>query len=109
MKNEPVSRIARQVLPWTWAGFAVMFVSGVLLSIAEAATNYFNWAFRVKLILLILVGINPLIFHLTVYRKVNTWDVANVTPTRARAAAVCSLALWASIIVAGRLIAYVNM
>jgi hypothetical protein len=109
MRQEPVSRVARQVLPWTWAGFAVMFVSGVLLSIAEAATNYFNWAFRIKLILLVLVGLNPLIFHLGVYRKVSSWDLATVTPTRARAAAVCSLSLWASIIVAGRLIAYLNM
>lgn len=108
MKREPVTRIARQVLPWTWAGFAVMFVTGVLLSIAEAATNYFNWAFRIKLILLLLVGINPLIFHLTIYRKVSSWDLADVTPLQARAAAVCSLALWASIIVFGRLIAYVN-
>lgn len=109
MKNEPVSRIARQVLPWTWAGFSVMFVTGVLLSIAESATNYFNWAFRIKLILLVLVGLNPLIFHLGVFRNVNSWDVAGATPPRARAAAVCSLALWAGIIVAGRLIAYVNM
>ncbi len=109
MKREPVSRIARQVLPWTWAGFAVMFVTGLLLSIAEAATNYFNWAFRIKMVLLLLVGINPLIFHLTIFRKVNTWDVANVTPLRARLAAISSLVLWASIIVFGRLIAYVNM
>jgi hypothetical protein len=86
-----------------------MFVTGLLLSIAEAATNYFNWAFRIKLILLVLVGLNPLIFHLTVYRQVNSWDLASITPGRARAAAVCSLVLWASIIVAGRLIAYVNM
>jgi hypothetical protein len=109
MKREPVSRIAHQVLPWTWAGFAVMFVTGILLSIAEAATNYFNWAFRIKLVLLLLVGINPLIFHLTIYRKVNTWDLANVTPRRARFAAISSLVLWASIIVFGRLIAYVNL
>lgn len=108
MKREPVSGIARQVLPWTWAGFAVMFVTGVLLSIAESATDYFNWAFRLKLILLLLVGLNPLIFHLTVYRNVSAWDKAKVTPRGARAAAVMSLILWASIIVAGRLIAYVN-
>jgi len=109
MKRRPVSSIAREVLPWTWAGFAVMFITGILLSIAEAATNYYNWAFRIKLILLLLVGLNPLIFHLTVYRKVNSWDVSNVTPVRARAAAICSLVLWTGIIVAGRLIAYVNM
>jgi len=109
LKREPVSTVARQVLPWTWGGFAVMFVTGVLLSIAESATNYFNWAFRLKLILLLLVGLNPLIFHLNIYRKVDTWDLAVPTPRRARAAAICSLVLWASIIVTGRLIAYVNM
>jgi len=108
MKKEPVSRIARQLLPWTWAGFAVMFVTGLLLWIAESQTSYSNWAFRAKMVLLLLVGINPLIFHLTIYREVNTWDLANVTPRRARFAAVSSLVLWASIIVFGRLIAYVN-
>jgi hypothetical protein len=108
MKREPVSSIARQVLPWTWLGFSIMFVTGLLLSIAEAATNYFNLAFRIKLLLLLLVGINPLIFHLTIYRSVNTWDVANVTPLRARATAACSLALWTGIIIAGRMIAYIH-
>jgi hypothetical protein len=108
MKREPVSRVAHQVLPWTWSGFAVMFTTGLLLSIAESATNYHNMAFRVKLLLLLLVGLNPLIFHLTIYRSVNTWDVANVTPARARAAATCSLVLWAGIIIAGRMIAYLH-
>jgi hypothetical protein len=108
MKREPVSRIARQVLPWTWTGFVVMFVTGLLLSIAESATNYFNLAFRIKLLLLLLVGLNPLIFHLTIYRSVSTWDVANVTPLRARVAATCSLTLWVGIIVAGRMIAYLH-
>lgn len=108
MKREPVSTIARQVLPWTWAGFFVMFATGLLLSIAEAATNYYNMAFRIKLVLLILVGLNPLIFHSSIFRKVGDWDVAKTIPLRARAAAVCSLVLWAGIIVAGRMIAYLE-
>lgn len=108
MKREPVSVIARQVLPWTWAGFAVMFVTGLLLSIAEAATNYYNLAFRVKVVLLVLVGLNPLIFHSSVFRKVESWDLAKTTPLRARVAAVCSLLLWSGIIVAGRMIAYLE-
>lgn len=108
MRREPVSRIGRQVLPWTWTGFIVMFISGLLLSIAESATNYHNVAFRIKLLLLVLVGLNPLIFHLTIYRSVNSWDIANVTPLRARAAATCSLVLWTGIIVAGRMIAYLH-
>jgi hypothetical protein len=108
MKREPVSRIGRQVLPWTWAGFSIMFITGVLLSIAESATNYDNLAFRIKLLLLLLVGLNPLIFHLTIYRSVKLWDVAKVTPLRARAAAACSIVLWTGIIIAGRMIAYLH-
>lgn len=108
MRREPVSGIARQVLPWTWAGFIVMFITGLLLSIAEAATNYYNLAFRIKLVLLLLVGLNPLIFHLSVYRRVADWDISAITPLRARAAAFCSLFLWAGIIVAGRMIAYLE-
>jgi uncharacterized membrane protein len=96
------------VLPWTWVGVAIMFATGLLLSVAEAATNYYNLAFRIKLILLLLVGLNPLIFHLSVYRKVASWDNAVITPRRARVAATCSLLLWAGIIIAGRMIAYLE-
>jgi len=106
LKKEPVSQVARQILPLTWTGFAVMAVSGLLLFWAEAAKNYVNVAFRVKVVLLFLVGLNPLLFHLTVYRRVDSWDVAPVTPLRARTAAALSLALWSGIIIAGRAIAY---
>lgn len=108
MNREPVSNIAKQVLPWTWAGFAIMLVTGLLLSIAEAATNYYNLAFRIKLVLLLLVGLNPLIFHFSIFRAVSNWDLAKSAPLRARVAAVCSLVLWAGIIVAGRMIAYLE-
>jgi hypothetical protein len=106
MKNEPVSHVAKQVLPLTWCGFGVMLVSGFLLFWAEAAKSYDNPAFRIKLLLLFLVGLNPLIFHTTVYRSVATWNQVEVTPRRARVAAVLSLTLWGGIIAAGRAIAY---
>lgn len=101
-----VSRIARAVLPLTWTGFGFMLTSGFLLFWAEAARNYLNPAFRVKMILLILVGLNPLIFHTTVYRRVAEWETEHQSPWRARAAACASLLLWGGVIVAGRAIAY---
>jgi hypothetical protein len=106
LKTEPVSQVAKQVLPLTWCGFGVMFVSGFLLFWAEAAKSYSNPAFRIKLVLLLLVGLNPLIFHSTIYRSVTNWGQAEVTPWRARLAAVLSLTLWGGIIAAGRSIAY---
>jgi hypothetical protein len=102
----PITRIARAVFPLTWAGFAVMLTSGFLLFWAEAAKNYSNPAFRTKLVLLALVGINPLVFHTTIYRRVHEWEALAISPWRARAAAIFSLTLWSGIIVAGRAIAY---
>jgi hypothetical protein len=101
-----VSRIACAVLPLTWAGFALMLTSGFLLFWAEAAKNYLNPAFRVKMVLLLLVGLNPLIFHTTVYRRVAEWEIEHQSPWRARAAACVSILLWSGVIVAGRAIAY---
>jgi hypothetical protein len=101
-----ITRIARAVIPLTWSGFVVMFFSGALLFWAEAAKMYSNPAFRVKIILLALVGLNPLIFHTTIYRRVHEWETLRVYPWRARTAAMFSLALWGGIIVAGRAIAY---
>jgi hypothetical protein len=106
LKKDEVSDVVAQVLPLTWIGFAVMVTSGVLLFWSEAAKMYFNPAFRLKLILLALAGLNPLIFHTTIYRRVAAWDSAASTPTRSKAAAVLSLTLWGSIIVTGRAIAY---
>jgi hypothetical protein len=106
LKNDEVSDVVAQVLPLTWTGFAVMVTSGVLLFWSEAAKMYFNPAFRLKLILLALAGLNPLIFHTTIYRRVAAWDSAASTPARSKAAAVLSLTLWGSIIVTGRAIAY---
>jgi hypothetical protein len=102
----PVTQVARNVLPLTWAGFAISFVSGFLLFWAEAAKNYPNPVFRVKMLLLLLAGLNPLIFHTTVYRRAEMWEAQVCSPWRARCAALASLALWSGVIVAGRAIAY---
>jgi hypothetical protein len=102
----PVTRVARGILPLTWSGLAVSMVSGFLLFWAEAAKNYDNPAFRAKMILLLLAGLNPLIFHTGVYRRVQQWETLRLSPWRARAAAIASLTLWSGVIVAGRAIAY---
>jgi hypothetical protein len=106
LRQISVTRIARAVFPLTWSGFAIMLVSGLLLFWAEAAKNYTNPAFRIKVLLLLLVGLNPLIFHTTIYRRVHEWELLEVSPWRARTAAIASLSLWGGIIVAGRMIAY---
>jgi hypothetical protein len=106
MRREQVSEVVDQTMPFAWSGAAIMFVSGALLFWAKAADCYGNPAFRLKLILLVLAGANPLIFHLTTYKSIASWNDAPVPPRAAKVAGVVSLVLWGGIIVAGRAIAY---
>ena len=106
LRREPVSDVLRQILPWTWAGFALMFSTGVLLFCAEAVMVYSSISFRIKLVLILLAGLNALIFHKTVYREASTWDLTSHTPARARLAGLLSLTFWICVVGAGRAIAY---
>src|ERR1700735_2010658 len=94
-KREKVSSIVRQVLPLTWSGFVVMFVSGVLLFWSEAEKAYLNPTLRITLV-----------FHTPIYRRGAAWDAGLVAPRQARVTAILSLTLWSATIVAGRAIAY---
>ena len=106
LRHSAVSRVAKSLLPWTWGGFALLFVTGSLLVVMEAGRLYNNIFFRIKVASLILAGINVLVFHLTIFRNVDQWEEERVTPLRARMAGGLSLFLWFCIMAAGRAIGY---
>ena len=106
LREEPVLTVQRRVLPLTRLGAAVMVVSGALLFVAGAAKLYYNPAFRCKILLLVLAGLNPLLFHWGAGKRVADWDPAQPAPLVARATGAASLLLWTATIVAGRAIAY---
>ncbi len=106
LRSVPVAQIVARIVPATWGGFALMFLSGGLLFSSEAVKMYYSPAFRIKMLLLSLAGLNALIFHRTIYRDVANWDPASAPPARARLAGLLSLVFWIAIIAAGRAIAY---
>ena len=106
MRREPVSRISNQLMPWSLAGFVVMFLTGGLLFWSQAVKAWGSVFFRIKLTLLILAAINALIFELTLRRSIVEWDTAETPPFRARLAGVLGIVLWAGVIAAGRTMAY---
>jgi len=106
LSSAPVSEVGKSLLPWTWGGFGVMFISGSLLTVIEAGRLYTNVFFRIKVAALLLAGLNVLIFNFTVYRTVEAWDRAPITPLQARVAGALSLALWFCIMAAGRALGY---
>jgi hypothetical protein len=106
LRSVPVAELVARIVPATLAGFALMVVTGGLLFASEAVKMYHSPAFRIKLVLLALAGLNALIFHRTIYRDVAKWDPGSIVPARARLAGLLSLVLWMAIIAAGRAIAY---
>ena len=106
MRRVPVSEAAGQLFRWMAAGFVLMAISGSLLFYAIPVRTYLNIFFRIKVVMLLLAGLNAWIFHRTVYRRVAEWDLDPVAPRAARVAGGLSLVLWAAIVVAGRMIAY---
>lgn len=102
----PVNRTARHLLPWVWVGFVLAVISGLALFSGFTTDYWVNTAFRIKLILIGIAGINAGLFHFRVYSGVASWNEGVPTPAVAKMFAFVSIALWFSIIAAGRLIAY---
>ena len=104
--ERPFSRVASDVLKWTWAAFALTAVTGALMFVTNAAVYYHNFYFRSKMGLLALSGLNMFLFDLTARRSVRDWDRKAAAPLAGRTIATISLLLWIGIIFAGRWIGF---
>ena len=98
--------LKRDVLPWTWWAFGGAVVSGCLMFITQATEYYENEAFRIKLFLLLLAGINMLVFDLMIARGAANWDRESSVPWPGKVAALLSIALWISIVFFGRRVGF---
>ena len=107
MPQRRVSEVVAGLLPWTWLGFGVQVVTGALLFSSEAVKIYGNPAFRLKMLFLLLAGIQALIFQTVVSRKLPAWDNRPAPPVVARITGMISILLWIAIVTAGRFIGFV--
>jgi hypothetical protein len=104
--RRPVSRVASDVLRWSWTAFALTVATGLLMFITNADVYYHNLYFRLKMALLVLAGLNVLAFELSVRRSLHRWDKDRAAPPAGRTAAAVSLILWVGIIFMGRWIGF---
>ena len=90
--------LARMALTISLAGFGLAAASGLLMFASQPAELVANRAFLVKMVLLLLAGLNAAAFHLR--------GGLGRADTVARAQTVLSLGLWICVIICGRWIAY---
>lgn len=109
LRRVPISEMQARVMPWTNLGFVIMAISGGLLVWSDPLRFYDNLFFRVKLVALVVAGLNAGIFHFfTAGKRLVEWDSSPVSPMSARVAGTFSLFLWAIIVICGRFIAYMD-
>ena len=104
--NLSVTDMNRKVLPLTLFGFLVMSVTGLLLFYAIPVRNYQNIFFRIKILLIVIAGINAFSFHRRMSKEAKVWDKDSSIPSSMKNSAITSLVLWSSVIISGRMIAY---
>lgn len=104
-KDLPVSSLARHVLPWSRRGLLLIVLSGLLLFITNAVALWYDPVFLIKILLLIVAGLNAIVFHRFTFRSATPFD-DSILPTAAKVAAGISIIVWLAIIACGRLLAY---
>jgi hypothetical protein len=95
----PAPALARLTLPLALAGFGLCALSGLAMFSGQVQELLANPAFRMKLLLIALAGLNAAWFH----RRGGSGRLDR----QGRLQGLLSLGFWLAVIICGRLIAYV--
>src|SRR5712691_7417895 len=83
-----------RLVPWGVLGFAINVVTGTMFFVGKPDRYISNPAFELKLVLLLVLGINVLVFYSSAYRKVKVLGPGDTAPLGAKIAAATSFILW---------------
>jgi hypothetical protein len=106
-KGPPLAVMARRFLPWTWTALVILLVTGALLTITEPVRELMNLAFRVKMLLVVILTILMLVVQGPLGKEPGYW---NATPERRWLGGTiggASLLATLAIVLLGRWIAYI--
>lgn len=102
----PVTHLAHHLLRWSRASLFIVVPTGFLMFMTNATKMVESPVFRVKLIVIVLAGINALIYHVWTTHTVEEWNIDQSPPLAAKLSAAFSLVAWTAVISCGRLIAF---
>jgi hypothetical protein len=102
-QHRTISELSDALFVWNWIGFCIAVLGGFLLFSTAAGGYIHNPAFRVKLGILIPLG---LVLHIVNQRKARTWSQTLTPPMVAKVAGLTELLLWFSVATAAVSIPY---
>ncbi len=85
--NRPFTKVAKELLHFTWGGFVIAVTTGFLLFLPNASRIAININLQVKMSLIVLAGINMFIFEFVTARNSASRDTGAITNAAGRPAA----------------------
>ncbi len=104
-KHVPIAAFHR-LIPFAILGFMINAGSGSFFLMTEPDQYVYNPAFQLKMLCVVLAGINVGLFYLTMFRRVNRLGPGVQGPVLARLNGLVSLVLWITVIICGRMITF---
>ena len=105
-RDSAVTRLSKEVLPYTWIAFACAVITGAVMFISKAKGYWHNPQFQLKFLFMALAAANMVVFHFGAFRRVADWDDAPTPPAAARLAGALSISLWVIVVFFGRWIGF---
>ena len=102
----PAETLAVKFVPWVWRALLVLLITGILLTITEPNRELMNDAFRLKMLLVVVLVVLTFIVQRASAREPGYWSSSVGRQRLGQALGVGSLVLCVCIVAAGRLIAY---
>jgi magnesium-transporting ATPase (P-type) len=105
--GQSLAVVTAKLTPWIWSALCVLLATGMLLTITEPARELLNWAFRVKMLMVIALAAILLVVQARTRRNPQYWAESPTRRRAARAIGIAAVIIGAGIVTAGRWIAYV--
>ena len=93
-------------LPVAFIGFGINLITGFCFFCHDPYVYAFNMSFRLKMLLIVVAGLNALWFRLGVFIDVDEWGPGIEASRLAKIISALSLLIWFAVITAGRFIAF---
>ncbi len=95
-----------RLVPAGVVGFVINLLTGLMFFVSAPDQYTYNPAFQIKLLFILVAGVNMLLFYRTSLSAIRTTASDARPPSRVVLAAAISLGCWSMVIVWGRLITY---
>jgi len=100
MRKQTPAQLLKETSLWTLAGLIITISAGLVIFTTDPVRYYYSWAFRYKVICLVVA----IVYNYTIHRKVAMAPFS--PPALQKLVALVSLASWISIVFAGLFYAF---